>query len=67
MTKRPRDPSHHNPSSKSLQRWANEGGAPKEGRSKLRRDSDQLAKDIGEAKSGVARAKKPSANTRKEN
>jgi hypothetical protein len=34
------------PSQKSIQRWNNEGGAPKGGRAKRPRDPNQLAKSI---------------------
>lgn len=45
----------HDPSKNSLQRWSNEGGAPKGGRAKRPRDPDQLAKAIVDiAKPGAA-------------
>jgi hypothetical protein len=44
---------------KSLQRWNNEGGAPKGGRARRPRDPNQLAKSIVDIATGQADERKP--------
>jgi hypothetical protein len=53
----------HNPSQKSLQRWDNEGGAPKGGRAKRPRDPAQLAKLMIDIASGEVEDLKPTPAT----
>jgi hypothetical protein len=49
----------HDPSQKSLQRWNNEGGAPKGGRLKRPRDPAQLAKLMIDIASGEVEDREP--------
>jgi hypothetical protein len=51
----------HDPSQKSLQRWNNEGGAPKSGRLKRPRDPAQLAKLMIDIASGKVEDREPTA------
>ena len=52
-------PKSHNPSQKSLQRWNNEGGAPKGGRAKRPRDFSQAAKLVVDIATGQVEDRLP--------